>query len=166
MACVVVALSKAMAMLFFLGKDPTLTGRTEIWQASMLSILKHPILGYGYRAFWRGYQGESANASFAAHWAVPAAHNAFLEVWLTLGAVGLALVLYSLLRAGRDALVCIRARSPYFGWCASVVFLTIVTSVAEGFLVNPNSLMWILYILACVGLSEGARRTRLGLQHG
>ena len=167
LALVAAGISNAKEIAVFLGKDPTLTGRTEIWQASMVSIMKHPILGYGYRAFWRGYQGESANVSFATNWAVTAAHNAFLEVWLTLGAVGVALVLYSLLRAIRDALVCIRAgESPYFAWYAAVVFLTVVTSVVEGFLVSPNSLMWILYILACVGLSEGARRIRLGLDYG
>jgi exopolysaccharide production protein ExoQ len=167
LAFVGVGISMAREIALFLGKDPTFSGRTEIWQSIMPSIMKHPILGYGYRAFWRGYQGESANASFATHWAVTSAHNGFLEVWLTLGAVGVALVAYSLLRAIRDAFVCLRAgKSPYLGWYACIIFLTILTSVDEGELVIPNSLMWILYIFACVGLSEGARRIRLGLERG
>ena len=167
LAVVGAGISYAKEIALFLGKDPTLTGRTAIWQASMPLIMKHPILGYGYKAFWRGYQGESASVSFATHWAVTSAHNAFLEVWLTLGAVGVALVAYSLLRAIRDAFVCLRAgKSPYLGWYASIVFLTIVTSADEGELLIPNGLMWILYILACIGLSEGARSIRLGLDHG
>ena len=167
LALVSAGISRANEISLLLGKDTTLTGRTEIWQSIMPSIMKHPILGYGYKAFWRGYQGESANASFATHWAVTSAHNAFLEVWLTLGAVGVALVVYSLLRAIRDAFVCLRAgNSPYLAWCASVVFLTIVTSVDEGELVTPNGLMWILYILACIGLAEGARGIRLGFDRG
>jgi exopolysaccharide production protein ExoQ len=166
LAFAAVGVSDAKDIALFLGKDPTLTGRTAIWQAVIPSIMKHPILGYGYRAFWRGYQGESANVSLASHWAVPSAHNAFLEVWLTLGAIGVALVLYSLVRAVCDAFVCLAAGgSPYLAWCACIVFLTIVTSADEGELVIPNSLMWILYIVACVGLSEGARRIRLGLDH-
>ena len=165
-ALVVVGFAKAQAISLLLGKDPTLTGRTEIWHAVMPSILKHPILGYGYRAFWRGYQGESANVSLASHWTVPSAHNGFLEIWLTLGAIGVALVLYSLLRAVRDAFVCLSAgQSPYLAWYACIVFLTIFTNVDEGELVIPNSLLWILYIVACVGLSDGARRIRLGLDH-
>ena len=151
----------------FLGKDQTLTGRTEIWQALIPVIMKHPIVGYGYRAFWRGYEGESASVAYANHWAVTSAHNGFLEVWLTLGAVGVILVVYSLLRAIRDACVCLRAgRCPYLGWYACIIFLVIVTSVDEGELVMPNNLMWILYMIACVGLSEGARRSRLGMDRG
>jgi hypothetical protein len=57
---------------------------------------------------------------------------------------------------------CLRVgKSPYLVWYASIVFLTILTSVDEGALVIPNSLT--LLTLACVGLSEGAGRIRLGL---
>jgi exopolysaccharide production protein ExoQ len=167
LAFVGVGISNAGEILLFLGKDPTLTGRTEIWKSVIPSIMKHPILGYGYKAFWRGYQGESANASLATHWAVNSAHNGFLEVWLTLGAVGVVFVAYSLLRAVRDAFVCLReAGSPYLAWYACVIFLTIITSLDEGQLVIPNSLVWILYIVACLGLYEGARSIRLGLDRG
>ena len=167
LAMVAVGFTASEQILLSLGKDPTLTGRTEIWRAIMPSIMKHPFLGYGYRAFWRGYEGESANTSFATHWAVTSAHNAYLEVWIGLGAVGVALVVYSLLRAIRDAFVCLQGeKSPYLGWCASIVFLTLITSADEGVLLNPNSLMWILYILACVGLSHGAMRIRFEANHG
>ena len=146
-----------------LGKDPTLTGRTEIWEAIMPSITKHPLLGYGYRAFWRGYQGESANASLAAHWAITSAHNAYLEVWLTLGAIGVFLILITLVKAVRDTYICLsRADRPHLGWYASIIFLTIVFSVDEGGMVLPSSLPWILYIIACIGLSEEAKSIRSG----
>jgi len=160
-------ISNAKEISLLLGKDPTLTGRTEIWQAMIPFVMRHPIVGYGYKAFWRGYVGESAHISLATHWAVSSAHNGFLEIWLTLGAVGLALVVYSLLRAIRDAFVCLSAgKSPHVAWYASIIFLTFLTSLDEGELVIPNSLMWILYVLACVGLSEEARRIRLGLDCG
>jgi exopolysaccharide production protein ExoQ len=167
LALVAVGVSASEQILLSLGKDSTLTGRTEIWRSIMPSIMKHPFLGYGYRAFWRGYEGESANTSFATHWAVPSAHNAFLEVWLGLGIVGVVLVVYSLLRAMRDAFVCFQGgKSPYLGWCASIVFLTIVMSMDEGELLTPNNLLWILYILACAGLSHGAKRIRFEVNRG
>jgi exopolysaccharide production protein ExoQ len=38
------------------GKDPTLTGRTDLWAVGLADIAQHPLLGVGYRAFWvRGY---------------------------------------------------------------------------------------------------------------
>ena len=35
-----------------LGRDPTLTGRTEIWRFAIKSIASRPFLGYGYDVFW------------------------------------------------------------------------------------------------------------------
>jgi exopolysaccharide production protein ExoQ len=149
-------------LTYILGRDPSLSGRTAIWAASMVSILKRPILGYGYMSFWMGYQGESANASLATGSSVPGAHNGFLEVWLTLGGLGLGLVVYAFASAFRNSLYCFRAgNSRYFIWCLCIVFLEIVTSIDEsGTLVGPNMLFWILFILASVGLADGARHFR------
>ena len=44
-----------------------------------------------FDAFWRGMVGESARVNLAAHWLVPTAHNGILQLWLDLGAMGLAL---------------------------------------------------------------------------
>jgi exopolysaccharide production protein ExoQ len=167
LSCLGLGFALAPTIARLLGKDLTLTGRTDIWQSVIPTILQRPMLGYGYCAFWRGYSGASASISLANHWAVSSAHNAFLEVWLNLGLIGVVLVLVSILRAVRDAYICIRGgNSPYIFWCTCIVLLTIVTSADEGELMVPNNLMWILYILACIGLSEGAKRIRLGLDHG
>ena len=161
-------ISYSRKIMYFIGKDPTLTGRTEIWKGVIISIVKHPVLGYGYKAFWKGLQGESANNMLVSGFLVGHAHNGFMEIWLELGAVGLGLFLYSMVRTFRDTLVCLRAgKMPYLFWCACLVFLVLVSSLDEvEEIVSPNSLPWILYILACVGLSEGARRIRLGQDHG
>jgi O-antigen ligase len=158
-----VAIVDERSIAFMLGKDPTLTGRTAIWASVMPAILKRPILGYGFRAFWRGYQGESAAVSLATHWAVPSAHNGLLEIWLTLGLIGVLLVAYLFVKTCRDGLTCLRANgNPYLSWCMCIVFLTIITSADEGELVSPNGIMWILFVLASIGLAEGATSLRLG----
>ncbi|HET9232230.1 MAG TPA: O-antigen ligase family protein, partial [Vitreimonas sp.] len=41
-----------------LNKDPTLTGRTVLWEYADEFIARRPFLGYGYQAFW---MGESAD---------------------------------------------------------------------------------------------------------
>ncbi|MGA7245146.1 MAG: O-antigen ligase family protein [Terracidiphilus sp.] len=162
LAASIAAISLLAAMIvnwtelaYLLGKDPTLTGRIGIWQAAWTSLMKHPLLGYGYRAFWEGYQGESANVALANGWAVTSAHNAFLGVWLDLGALGLAVVVYSLVRAVSQVLanLCTHASS-YLGWCACIVFLTIVMSIDEGEMMIPNGLLWMLFMLASLGLLE------------
>ena len=152
---------------YFLGKDPTLTGRTDIWQSVFVSAMKHPILGYGFNAYWRGYEGESANIALTYGWSVSGSHNGFLEVWLSLGSVGLGLIVFAFVRAFRDAALCLRASNEaYLRWCVCVVVLTIVADLGEEELMIPNNLMWIIFMIACLFLSEAAKRIRLGLGHG
>jgi exopolysaccharide production protein ExoQ len=150
------------AIMGILGKDPTLTGRTKIWSLVLVSIMKHPLLGYGYRGYWHGLQGESANVSLADHWIVPAAHNGFLDLWLGLGAVGVGIVIYSMFQAVRNGITCLR-RGPSASaeWYLCIVFLTLVSNVAELTLMVPDYLAWIMYVIACVGLSQEATRARL-----
>lgn len=145
-----------------LGKDPSLTGRTEIWQSVIASIAKRPLTGYGYRAFWRGYDGESANIALATHWAVPSAHNGILEIWLNLGGIGVLLVTLTAMRAARDALTCLRTRVRGLEWYVSILFMTFVINVDEAELVNPYGLLWLLYVVACVGLLLNAAGIRRG----
>jgi exopolysaccharide production protein ExoQ len=148
-------------MMHLIGKDPTLTGRTGIWGQAAISIAKQPLLGYGYKAFWKGLSGESANILLSTRWAVGEAHNGFINVWLELGAIGLGLVLYSIVKAFRDAVVCFRFRKgclSAYRWFLCLILIAIVKDLdAEEFMI-PNNLIWILYIVACVGLAEGARR--------
>ncbi len=85
----VVALNfAALAPLF--GRDATLTGRTAIWHEVWLAILHRPLLGYGFSAFWRGAQPPSWDVVVALRFILFHAHNGFLEIWLELGAGGLA----------------------------------------------------------------------------
>jgi exopolysaccharide production protein ExoQ len=144
-----------------IGKDATLSGRTEIWSAVILSAMKHPILGYGYMAFWNGLQGESANVATILRWMPGYAHNGFLEVLLQLGFVGLTLIVVTLVSALRDAVTCIRYKAPsYVSWYISILVLTIIYNVDEGTLLFVNQLSWIVYVVACLGLSAEARRVK------
>jgi exopolysaccharide production protein ExoQ len=153
------------AITLLIGKDPTLTGRTTIWTLVLNSIMKHPLLGYGFQAYWHGLQGESGNISLADHWIVPAAHNGFLDLWLGLGAIGVGIVVYSMLQAGRNAFTCFRGGiSSSAQWYLCIVVLTVVSNVAELTLMVPDYLAWIMYVLACVGLSQEAKRIRLRAQ--
>jgi exopolysaccharide production protein ExoQ len=160
MAVSVVALvaSYWREIVYSVGKDPTLTGRTEIWQAVGASIMKRPLLGYGYMGFWQGFTGESANVSLQNGWAVSSSHNGFLEIWLTLGAIGVILILLSFAKAFAEAAACLlRRSSQYIEWDICIVFLTLVTAMDEEQMMIPNNLMWILYIVAAVGLAEEKR---------
>lgn len=151
------------ATLMFLGKDPTMTGRTVIWTLLLPSILKRPLLGYGYMAFWQGgLRGESSNVAIALRWpGISYSENGMIDLWLGLGAIAVVLFLLLFGRATRDALYCFkRDASQIVMWYTMILFTTVVSNIAAGRILYPTSLECILQIVAFVGLAEERRRIR------
>ncbi len=72
-----------------LGRSSNLTGRTEIWNMVVSFIPQRPILGYGYSGFWQGASPESTEVNRVMRGLVMYSHNGYLEMLLTLGAIGL-----------------------------------------------------------------------------
>lgn len=137
-----------------LGRDLTLTGRTDIWAVLLQSAQKHPFLGYGYSAFWTGMAGESGLVYMTVHWSFAYAHNGFLEVLLQVGMIGVAAVVLMLLQAGANAFVCVRNEaSAGIDWLASLVFLTILYNIDEGTMLFSRSLMTVILVMTCGGLA-------------
>jgi exopolysaccharide production protein ExoQ len=165
--CVAVVLLALLVIPFasdiaaLLGRDLTLTGRTEIWSAVLQSIGKRPLLGYGYYAYWLGLTGESANAILRTHWVFGYAHNGMLEILLQLGFVGLAVFLMTLTAAMKNAWLCLRhGGSIGLDWYIGLIVLTILYNVDEATVVWPNELLSILYVVACCGLAMMASQLK------
>ncbi|MBT8390653.1 MAG: O-antigen ligase family protein [Ignavibacteria bacterium] len=75
-----------------LGKDPTLSLRTEIWDYVWMEIEKKIFLGYGFGTYW--IMGSTVINQFAAIFGgfmINQAHNGYLEIMLQLGLVGITL---------------------------------------------------------------------------
>ena len=80
-----------------LGRDPTLTGRTAIWNL-VLGLHTNPLVGTGYESFWLG---DRLQHVWDVYPGIQEAHNGYLEIYLNLGYCGLALMLLVILAAGR-----------------------------------------------------------------
>ncbi len=82
------------------GKDPSFTGRTDIWTAMLISISHHPFLGTGYRAFW----SVTPPSSYLNHmyslfiWKPNEAHNGFIDIANEVGIIGLTIFLVLIIR--------------------------------------------------------------------
>jgi exopolysaccharide production protein ExoQ len=154
------------SLFTLLGKDVTLTGRTEIWSAVLDSIAKRPLLGYGYQAFWLGLQGESYRVILAVSWVLAQAQNGFLDVMLEMGAVGLTIVLLVFGFAFRDGLVCLfqsrdQTQRRAVEWYLAIVVLTLFYNLDESFLFDPKHFGSMMFLLACVGLRIEWLRLRM-----
>ena len=71
------------------GRDPTLTTRTFIWQI-LLDMHTNPIVGTGYESFWLGPRLETVWQRYA--YGLNEAHNGYLEMYLNLGIIGVGLL--------------------------------------------------------------------------
>jgi hypothetical protein len=71
-----------------LGRDVTLTGRTELWDV-LWDFQTNVLFGAGFESFWLG---ERIDRLWAMYWWKPnQAHNGFFETYLNIGLVGLCL---------------------------------------------------------------------------
>jgi len=129
-----------------IGKDPSLTGRADLWFWVGEMIEKRPWLGYGFKAFWNGLDGPSAYIIRAARWDVPYAHNGVLDLLLDIGYVGLLLYamgfVIMLVRSIRLA----RISSGLDGlWPLTYLTYTFLSNLSEGGLLGQNNFFWVIY---------------------
>jgi exopolysaccharide production protein ExoQ len=159
----VFALANYDALMYALGKDPTMTGRTVLWAGLVHIAMRHSLCGYGYTAFWQGIiRGPSRSLALQMGWpGLAGSENGVLEMWLELGFVGVLLYAAVFVRAVKDALYCIGKRaSPATLWYISILFYVVATNIEGGLLLAPSNLACILPFVAYVGLRREAQRIR------
>lgn len=151
--------SNAETVLDALGRNATLTGRTQLWPAVLDMIWERPWLGYGYSAFWLGWEGESASLWLATGQEYSHAHNSFLDLWLQLGSLGVAVFLLGFMLAFLRTVAWTRLTKTAEGlW--PIMFFTFValSSLTESVILEQNSTLWIMYV--ATALSTPTRDTR------
>jgi O-antigen ligase len=77
------------SLLEAVGKDASLSGRDVLWEAVFREGMNRPIFGSGFGAFWR----EGRGREIVGTWNPRQSHNAFLDLFVDLGLVGLLAVL-------------------------------------------------------------------------
>jgi O-antigen ligase len=139
----------SVAVLEALGKDPSLTGRTDIWDSLMRKVADRPWTGYGYGAFW-GRIGDSAPADWVRKetgWVVPSAHNGWIDLLVQLGWPGAVLV--GTLIAGTVVTSVLRATGAGVreGWWAlGFLGAFFILSLSESILMEHQGLPWVLFM--------------------
>jgi len=142
-----------------LGKDATLTGRTEIWSAAMRQIELRPWTGYGYAAVWDNKSGWgpfawiTKDAGFQAHHA----HNSWIEQWLGIGIIGLAAWgLFYLQTLALAIIAVFRERGALLVFPFLVVYTLV--SLTESIAVVYNDFRWALFVAFAAKLAFSDRQ--------
>ncbi|MCU1308151.1 MAG: hypothetical protein JWN45_2846 [Acidobacteriaceae bacterium] len=141
-------------VLTTMGRNPTLTGRTDIWDV-LLKVPINPVLGTGFESFWLGERLERL-WTFPIVKGINEAHNGYLEVYLNLGAVGLALVA-GLMVSGYRNVLRLLDRDPDAGRLRLGYFVIAVTYNFTEAAIRSTDPVWITFLLATIALPASLR---------
>jgi len=152
-------------MVAALGKDPTLTGRTEIW-GLVLGLHTNPWVGTGFESFWLGPRLEKMWTALP-NFPINEAHNGYLEVYLNLGWAGICFIAL-LLVTGYKRIIFGICRNPeraslFLGFLLCTLFYSFTEA---GF--RMMTVAWVFLLLVIVAGSQAVlfrSSLRSGLAH-
>jgi exopolysaccharide production protein ExoQ len=151
-AAITILLFRAQVFEFF-GKSPDMTGRSGIWKIVLKMIGQHPWTGLGWISNW--VPGVKPFEGLVVIDRVPyyQAHNAYLDVWMQIGLVGLLLLLtlivITFVKAWRLA---VRHTSALYLWpVLSFVGLLVWSATESRMLIEIG---WVLLVLFAVKVWE------------
>jgi exopolysaccharide production protein ExoQ len=143
----------ATALLGSIGKDATLTGRSELWPAVLDKIWERPWFGYGFSGFWGGGASESAYIWRVTGWDPPNSHNGMLDVWLDLGLFGLLIYLIGFFTSLVGGLAWVRRnKSSDAFWPVMYLLYFWFSNQTESAFLRQNDIYWLLYIVVTFSL--------------
>jgi exopolysaccharide production protein ExoQ len=141
-----------------LGRDVTLTGRTEIWNAVLQEKI-NVFAGEGYYSFWQGDRATRLSAEY--HYELNQAHNGYLETYLNSGLIGLFLLFAMMSSGGRRIKIAAMSSDPFGGFrlaCFTVIAVYAVTEAVFNRL-NP---IWFLLLLVMLTYKPARKSIRIG----
>lgn len=145
--------ANADAVLGSVGKDTTLTGRTDMWPFVVEMIEKRPWFGYGYSAFWNGIDSASAYIVRALRWPVPNSHNGLLDLWLGIGALGVVtFVLGFWVNLLRGIARVRMSQASENLWPVLYMTYMVLANITETSLMVQNDIFWVLYVSVVLSL--------------
>jgi O-antigen ligase len=118
-----------------------------LWN-SILKIIQERIwLGYGFGAFWLGWNGASARVWAEIGWQANHGHNGFLDLWLHLGLLGLLIYLWGFAWVNLKAIKLTRMKlSSETIWPLAMLTFLVIYNFTGSVILNQNSLEWVLYV--------------------
>ncbi|CAB4950652.1 unannotated protein [freshwater metagenome] len=132
-----------------LGKSPDISGRTKIWKAVLHLIDQRPLQGWGWSSYWIPFVQPYKGLVVMHNVTYLQAHNAFLDVWLQLGVLGLGLFIcligYTFVPLWRLA---VRHTNPLYLWPILVFVGLIVQNLTESRMLIEIG--WVLLVLFAV----------------
>lgn len=124
------------------GKDLTFSGRTDIWTAALNAALKSPWVGYGQGGvYWNPPNEVTRTIWNEVGFIIPHSHSGALDVWLTLGAVGLVLFAVKFMSTISIGVKLLDRHPAMAEWALTVTFAQLLMGLSESVFIGD----WLVY---------------------
>jgi len=144
------------SLISSLGRDPTLTGRTQLWK-DVLSIHVSPLFGAGFESFWLGSRLQQM---WQMYWWQPIeAHNGYIETYINLGVTGLSLLVVMIGAGYRNISAQLR-QDPEAGRIRLAYFFVGIAYNLTEAAIHTLSVVWVLSLLSMMAIPKLAERKR------
>jgi exopolysaccharide production protein ExoQ len=153
------ALEALPVLVSMLGRDVTLTGRTDLW-GDLLLIRDSALMGSGYGAFWVGGKLEFLWSQSKYWWRPTTAHNGYLEIYLQLGVVGLLLLVVWMTSVYGKLVRSLQDNPEKARFCLALFFVFVFYNVTES-ATSFHAMMW--FVFSLYGLAVEPPRPALQL---
>ena len=127
-----------------LGKDPTLTGRTELWHDVFNHAMDHFLAGPGFAVFWTG--GRLADLHSIHSWGPQQAHNGYLEIFAQLGIIGIILLGMTLVKVFHNISKLNPLSNPDRKMLFILFLAVVLINLTEANYGSGTNLMWFLFL--------------------
>jgi exopolysaccharide production protein ExoQ len=149
----VLFLGVGKGVLETMGRDPTLTGRTDVWKL-VLKFADNPLLGSGFESFWMGARLKEI---CRLNGGINQAHNGYIETYLNLGWVGLMLLAVLIVIGYRNVITGLRSEPDVGKLKLAYVLVGVIYNFTEGSF-KMMSPVWIAFLLASTAVPTNTRR--------
>ena len=147
-------------IIMSMDRDPTLTGRTEIWRDVFDIASRNPLLGVGFGGFWIG---SLVNVPWSADmtWVLGQAHNGYVDIYLQLGWIGILLftgvVFSSMSQIMKSSFLDIE-----YGIFRMIMFLIILfMNITESTFLRGMHAMWFIFLLVILTVPSRSNNSKL-----
>jgi exopolysaccharide production protein ExoQ len=143
-----------------LGRNSNLTGRTDIWKG-VLEFGGNPILGTGFESFWLGDRMRRIWAAGGVLSGINESHDGYLEMFLNLGWIGVAIMAAIIIRGYRNIVRAVRQDPQTYCLQLAYFVAAIIYNFTEAAFKSMNP-MWMLFIWSVLPVASarvGARST-------
>jgi exopolysaccharide production protein ExoQ len=139
-------------ILSTVGRDATLTGRTDIWDLALL-LAGNPLVGTGYESYWLGKRLDTFWR--LVWWHPQEAHNGYLEMFLQLGWVGVGLLATLIATGYRNVISRLRRDPSTAGLMLAYFVVALAYNFTEAAFKSLHP-VWIFFVLAIVAVPKSA----------